>query len=190
MTHAVFTIGHSTRTLPELVAALQEHGVKLLVDVRTIPKSGTNSQFNRERLAEQLPGLGLQYMWLGQQLGGLRKRDRASELNAGWDNASFRGYADYMQSQSFSDGLQLLLQAAEARGPAAYMCAEMMYFSCHRSLISDALLVRGWQVAHITAAGKPPIAHKLTRFAKVTGHAITYPAYDHQPRTKRRRSAS
>jgi uncharacterized protein (DUF488 family) len=93
MAFAMFTIGHSTRTLPELVGVLQEHGVKLLVDVRSIPKSGNNPQFNREHLAEQLPGLGLQYMWLGKELGGLRKRNKASELNAGWDNASFRGKA-------------------------------------------------------------------------------------------------
>jgi hypothetical protein len=91
MALTMFTIGHSTRTLPELVGVLQEHGVKLLVDVRSIPKSGTNPQFNREHLAEQLPGLGLRYMWLGKELGGLRKRNKASELNAGWDNASFRG---------------------------------------------------------------------------------------------------
>jgi uncharacterized protein (DUF488 family) len=87
----MFTVGHSTRSLPELVSVLQEHGVKLLVDVRSIPKSGMNPQFNKERLAEQLPGLGLQYMWLGKELGGLRQRNKSSELNAGWDNASFRG---------------------------------------------------------------------------------------------------
>jgi hypothetical protein len=91
MAPTMFTIGHSTRTLSELVSVLQEHGVKLLIDVRSIPKSGTNPQFNKEHLAEQLPGLGLRYMWLGKELGGLRKRNKASELNAGWDNASFRG---------------------------------------------------------------------------------------------------
>ncbi|KAF6252225.1 hypothetical protein COO60DRAFT_545755 [Scenedesmus sp. NREL 46B-D3] len=183
---SVYTIGHSTRTVPELVRALHEHGVRLLVDVRLIPRSRTNPQFNKEQLLEQLPGLGLQYMWLGKELGGHRKRNKASELNAGWDNASFRGYADYMQCQDFRNGLKCLLQAADAKGPAACMCAEMMHFSCHRSLISDALLVRGWQVQHITAAGKPSMQHKLTKFARVEGHNIIYPAYEHEPRAKRR----
>lgn len=107
-----------------------------------------------------------------------------SVLVAGWDNASFRGYADYMQTEAFSKGLQELLQLAEGpEGPVAIMCAEVVSFRCHRSLISDAATVRGWQVQHITTLGRAPSPHKLTKFAVVGDEgAITYPAYEHTPK--------
>lgn len=112
---------------------------------------------------------------------------------AGWDNASFRGYADYMQTDAFSQGLQELLHLAEGPdSPIAIMCAEVVSFRCHRSLISDAASVRGWQVQHITAPGRTPTPHKLTKFAVVQeeGHKITYPAYEHTPRQKKSASSS
>lgn len=112
---------------------------------------------------------------------------------AGWDNASFRGYADYMQTDAFSQGLQELLQLAGGPdAPVAIMCAEVVSFRCHRSLISDAASVRGWQVQHITTPGRPPTPHKLTKFAVVQedGHTITYPAYEHTPRQKKSTSSS
>ncbi|GAB4816324.1 hypothetical protein N2152v2_003370 [Parachlorella kessleri] len=188
----MFTVGHSTRQLSELVEMLKQNGVALLADVRTVPRSRTNPQFNTEALAQQLPAVhGLAYCWLGRELGGLRKADKSSQLNAGWDNASFRGKLvvpacrrHYMQTQEFQTGVEHLCQLATQQGPAAIMCAEAVNWRCHRSLISDALTVRGWQVVHIITAGKPPSPHKLTKFASVDGLTITYPAYPHTPRGK------
>ncbi|KAL4859198.1 hypothetical protein ACK3TF_000960 [Chlorella vulgaris] len=156
----IFTIGHSTRSQDELADLLQEHGVRVLVDVRTVPRSRTNPQ----------------YVWMGKELGGLRKRNMSCELNDGWHNASFRGYADYMQTESFLSGLQRLLELVSSQGPVCLMCAEVCHFRCHRMLLSDALTVRGCTVQHIMQRGKPPLAHKLTKFAKVEGIRITYPA--------------
>eukprot|EP00879_Flechtneria_rotunda_P008771 GHRR01009186.1.p1 GENE.GHRR01009186.1~~GHRR01009186.1.p1 ORF type:complete len:144 (+),score=41.31 GHRR01009186.1:739-1170(+) len=124
MANKLYTIGHSTRLLEELISMLQRNEVTLLADVRTIPKSGTNPQFNTDSLAGELQQHGIQYKWLGPQLGGLRRRNKDSELNAGWDNASFRGYADYMQTDEFKEGIQELTQLAGAEGPVAIMCAE------------------------------------------------------------------
>jgi hypothetical protein len=227
------------------------------------------SQFNKEALQEALPQQhGIQYVWMGKECGGLRKRDKHSELNAGvcvgggqegqwtspesqhmhtpawlhisscscegdcllhreqqllhnlllpchsthpvattntplaaaacgaastgWDSASFRGYADYMQSEDFARGLQQLMQVASGpQGPAAIMCAEVVYFRCHRALVSDALTARGWVVKHITNPGKAASPHKLTKFAVVDetldqsgGCSITYPAYEHTAKAK------
>ena len=164
-----YTIGHATRAVSELVAMLHEHKIKVLVDIRTIPRSRTNPQHNKEKLEKKLPTDEIQYLWLGKELGGLRKVDKSlGDMNAGWYNASFRGYADYMQSSEFTAGLRQLIELAEATdGPCALMCAETYYKRCHRSLVSDALTAHGYEVLHITALGKPAAQHHMTQFAKI-----------------------
>jgi uncharacterized protein (DUF488 family) len=168
----ILTIGHSTRTIDEFVALLKAHAVKRLVDVRSIPKSRRVPQFNREALAATLRARNISYLHL-KSLGGLRhaKKDSA---NLGWRNASFRGYADYMATQEFHDALARLLELAREKC-TAIMCAEAVPWRCHRSLIGDALLVRGVTVEDImTPTSRRP--HALTLFAKVSGLDITYPA--------------
>jgi len=167
----IFTIGHSTHPFDELVEMLKTHGVKILVDVRSIPRSWHTPQFNADQLARKLPRLGIKYMPC-KELGG-RRRAKKDSVNVGWRNASFRGYADYMQTREFRSALKELMQTAR-REPAAIMCAEAVPWRCHRSLIGDALLVRRWRVLDIMS---PTSAreHKLTPFAKVNGTTITYP---------------
>ena len=168
----IFTIGHSTRPREELIALLREFGVRTLADVRTVPRSRRNPQFNREELAVALPAAGFEYRHL-PKLGGLRKGFGAASPNMGWRNESFRGYADYMQTPEFREGLAELLELA-AGGPVAAMCAEAVPWRCHRSLIADALLVRGIPSADIQGPGKV-VPHALTPFARVNGEEITYP---------------
>jgi DNA-3-methyladenine glycosylase II len=168
----VYTIGHSTRTIDELVTLLRAHGVSILADIRTIPRSRHNPQFNRGELGRALRNRRIRYVHLAS-LGGLRHAAKDSG-NAGWHNASFRGYADYMQTDGFAAGLEELRRLA-AGGTVALMCAEAVPWRCHRSLVADALCVRGAQVRHIASATNAP-AHKLTEFAKVSGLCITYPA--------------
>jgi len=168
----VLTIGHSTRSIEAFIQMLQAHGVKRLVDVRTIPRSRTNPQFNRESLTESLAEAGIGYAHLAE-LGGLRHA-RKDSLNTGWRNASFRGYADYMQMPEFEAAIQSLIQAAK-REQITIMCAEAVPWRCHRSLIGDALTVRGIAVEDIMSATRTQL-HKLTPFAKVKGTKVTYPA--------------
>ncbi len=165
------TIGHSTRSIEEFIAILQAHSIKQLVDIRTIPRSRTNPQFNREVLPLSLSVAGIQYQHM-PGLGGLRK-PRPDSINTGWRNASFRGYADYMQTPEFDQNLEDLIAAARTQ-PTAIMCAEAVHWRCHRSLVADALAVRGVEVQHIQNAGaaKP---HSITSFARVAGHSLTYP---------------
>jgi uncharacterized protein (DUF488 family) len=167
----VLTIGHSTRTIEEFLAILRAHGVQLLVDVRSIPKSRRAPQFNSDALAASLREKGIEYEHLAT-LGGLRHAKKDS-INTGWRNASFRGYADYMATQGFHEGLDRLLQLAKTKR-TAIMCAEAVPWRCHRSLIGDALLVRGVQVEDIMSAtsSRP---HEMTSFAKVEGLNIAYP---------------
>lgn len=167
----VFTVGHSTRSRDELVQLLRAHGVDRLVDVRTIPRSRHNPQFNRETLAKALHNRQFSYRHM-KSLGGLRHARRDSP-NTGWRNLSFRGFADYMQTPSFAEALQSLIQFAKEK-PTAIMCAEAVPWRCHRSMIADALLVGGIQVQHIisNSSAKP---HTLTPFACVEGTRITYP---------------
>ncbi len=167
----VFTIGHSTRTLEELVAILQSHDVSKLVDVRTVPRSRHVPQFNAETLPGDLAGSGIEYVSL-PTLGGLRK-PRPDSINMAWRNASFRGYADYMQTPAFRAGLKQLIQVASAKR-TAIMCAEAVPWRCHRSLIADALIVRGWRVLDLMSERSAKL-HKLTDFANVEGMRITYP---------------
>jgi uncharacterized protein (DUF488 family) len=167
----VYTIGHSTRSFDELVELLRAHGIERLVDVRTVPRSRTNPQFNRDTLGPALRNRRIAYRHM-KELGGLR-RPRRDSVNTGWQNASFRGYADHMQTEEFRAALAELEElAAEKR--TAIMCAEAVPWRCHRSLIADALIVRGHEVRDImsAASAKP---HALNPMAKVEGEEITYP---------------
>ena len=168
----VYTVGHSTRSLDDLVAMLRFYDVRTLVDVRTVPRSRHNPQFNKDVLAVDLPTAGIAYTHL-PVLGGLRKALGVASPNTGWRNASFRGYADYMQTPEFAAGIDELRTIAQT-GPIAVMCAEAVPWRCHRSLIADALLVRGVPSEDIQARGKT-IPHKMTPFAKIDGTTITYP---------------
>ncbi|HVH15247.1 MAG TPA: DUF488 domain-containing protein [Candidatus Angelobacter sp.] len=170
-TPLIFTIGHSTRTLEELVGLLQAYGVRLVVDVRTVPRSRRNPQFNQENLSAGLKESGMDYVQL-KELGGLRHPKRDSQ-NKGWRNESFRGFADYMQTPEFEAGINELIRLAQD-GPVAIMCAEALPWRCHRSLIADALLVRGISVEHIMTL-KARIEHSMTKWAHVNGKQITYP---------------
>src|SRR5664279_5318041 len=169
---SVLTIGHSTRTLEEFIGLLQAHGATRVVDVRTVPRSRHNPQFNKTSLPRTLNKAGLGYVHL-PGLGGLRHAKRDS-LNVGWRNASFRGYADYMQTPEFEQGLEELIQLAN-QGRIAIMCAEAVPWRCHRSLIADALLVRGIRTEDIMSPTRRQV-HTLTPFAKVRDTTITYPA--------------
>ncbi len=168
----VLTIGHSTRTLGEFIGLLQIHGVTCVVDVRTVPRSWHNPQFNKTSLPQRLRKAGLGYVHM-PGLGGLRHAKRDS-VNAGWHNASFRGYADYMQTPAFAESLADLIHRARL-DRVALMCAEAVPWRCHRSLIADALLVRGIRTEDIMSPTRRPV-HTLTPFAKVRGTTITYPA--------------
>lgn len=171
MGRRMFTVGHSTHPIDEFVALLRAHGVEQVVDVRTVPKSRHNPQFWREELEQSLPAEGVSYRWL-EALGGLR-HSRKDSPNTGWRNTSFRGYADYMQTDAFAAGLQELLSLSEGT-TTTIMCAEAVPWRCHRSLVGDALLVRDIEVFDIMSPtqAKP---HTLTSFARVDGLTITYP---------------
>lgn len=165
----IYTVGHSTHPIGEFIALLRAHGIEQIVDVRTIAKSRHNPQFGEDQLSVSLPAAGIEYRRL-EALGGLRHTTKAS-VNGEWRNASFRGYADYMQTPEFAAGIDRLLAL---HGTTAIMCAEAVPWRCHRSLIGDALLVRGIEVLDVFSAtsAKP---HTLTSFAVVDGLAITYP---------------
>ena len=169
---AVLTMGHSTRSLEAFLALLHAHGVKRLIDVRTVPSSRYNPQFNRETLPRPLRQAGIGYTHMSE-LGGLRHARRDSP-NTGWRNASFRGYADYMQTAAFETGIEKLIETA-TRERTAIMCAEAVPWRCHRSLIADALTTQGWQVLHIQSR-KTASPHELTPFLKVQSGKLMYPA--------------
>lgn len=169
--NTAFTIGHSTRPLPAFIALLAANGVDLLVDVRTVPRSRHNPQFNRESLPEALAAAGIGYIHV-PGLGGLR-HPLVDSRNTGWRNLSFRGYADYMQTPAFATEIARLVDQA-AQKHCALMCAEAVPWRCHRSLIADALTLRGIRVEDIVAA-PPASLHRLTPFARVDGVTITYP---------------
>ncbi|MGE5141520.1 MAG: DUF488 family protein [Rudaea sp.] len=168
----VYAIGHSTRPLDKFIALLQAHQIKTLVDIRTVPRSRTNPQFNSDNLAAELPRAGIRYIH-NKGLGGLR-RPRPDSTNLGWENTSFRGYADYMQTAEFRTALDELIATAR-EGRTAIMCAEGNPFRCHRNLVADALTARGIEVFHISSS-RTARPHKLTRFARVAGGEVTYPA--------------
>ncbi len=167
----VVTIGHSTRPLDDFIDLLKTHGVRIIVDVRTVPRSRHNPQFNLETLPEILKSVRIGYRHM-PGLGGLRHARRDSP-NMGWRNSSFRGFADYMQTEEFEEGLGELINLVH-RKRVCLMCAEAVPWRCHRSLIADALQVRGIPVGHITSKSQPQL-HRLTSFARVDGTRITYP---------------
>ncbi len=168
----ILTIGHSNRPIEEFLELLAAHGVQRLIDVRTVPRSGHNPQFNSDALKKSVEAAGIAYTPM-KNLGGLRHASPGS-LNTGWRNASFRGYADYMQKKEFSDALERLIEVA-AKKRSAIMCAEAVPWRCHRSLIADALTARGFAVEHIMSrTTRNP--HALTPFARVRGTEVTYPA--------------
>jgi uncharacterized protein (DUF488 family) len=168
----VYTIGHSTRSFDEFVALLQNFGLHTLADIRTVPRSRHVPQFNRDTLETALPKAGIQYVHLAK-LGGLRHGLGARSVNTGWRNASFRGFADYMETEEFAAGIDELMSLASEE-TVAIMCAEAVPWRCHRSLVADALTVRGVAVCHITSAQRCR-PHQLTPFAKVAGERISYP---------------
>lgn len=163
------TVGHSTRTAEQLLELLQEHGASLIADVRKMPRSGRNPQFNAQTLSAELEQAGIGYLHL-PGLGGLR-RPSPDSANAGWRNASFRGYADYMQTAQFRESLEEILRLTED-GPPCLMCAEAVPWRCHRRLIADALLARGISVEHILDASRSQ-THTLTPWAKIEPGAET-----------------
>lgn len=167
----VLTVGHSTRLLAEFIALLEVHSVTRLIDVRTVPRSRHNPQFNRDTFPTALEAAGIRYAHVAG-LGGFRRAHPAS-LNLGWRNVSFRGFADYMQTPEFADALaDLIEQATQER--LALMCAEAVPWRCHRSLIADALVVHGMCVEEIIDGSRRQV-HTLTPFATVNGTVITYP---------------
>lgn len=168
----VFTVGHSTRPIEEFVEVLLRHGIAQVVDVRTVPRSRHNPQYEQGALAASLAEAGIGYVHL-PSLGGLRPK-RPDSPNGGWRNQSFRNYADYMRTPAFVEGVEELLRLAAARS-TAIMCAEAVPWRCHRSLVGDALLVRGVRVLDILSTA-PAREHVLTSFAVVRGVSITYPA--------------
>lgn len=168
----MYTVGHSTRSLEDFVALLKHHGVRTIADVRRFPKSRKYPHFNDDALAQSLPRMGIEYVPF-PSLGG-RRRVSPDTVNTGWRNEGFRGYADHMQTAVFEAGIRDLAALAETT-PTAMMCAEAVPWRCHRSLIGDAMLVRGWRVLDITGNADPK-PHKLTPFARVEGTRVTYPA--------------
>ena len=170
----VLTVGHSTRPIENFLELLTAHGVERVVDVRTVPKSRRNPQFGQDALPASLKAAGIGYTHM-PALGGLR-RARADSPNTGWRNASFRGYADHMQTPQFAQALEEVIELSKEHC-LALMCAEAVPWRCHRSLIADALLVRGIASEDIASPTRRT-PHKLTPFARVDGVHITYPALD------------
>lgn len=167
----IFTIGHSNRSLEEFIELLQLNDVQLVADVRTVPRSRYNPQFNRDTLPESLREAGIGYQHIAG-LGGFR-HTVSDSVNTGWRNASFQGFADYMQTKEFEDNLETLIELSRTE-QVAVMCAEAVPWRCHRSLIADALLIRGIRVEDILGKGERR-EHALTPMAEVHGTTITYP---------------
>ena len=170
----VFTIGHSTRTLDQLVATLKGHNIATLVDIRAFPMSRRLPHFNRESLECELPKNGIAYVWM-KELGGHRKKIREDSPNTGLRNDSFRNYADYMLTPEFEQAIARLLTIAE-QGNTAIMCAERVYFQCHRMLVSDYLTAHGHLVLHIDDEKRATRAHKLMAEAHLVNGKLLYNA--------------
>jgi uncharacterized protein (DUF488 family) len=194
----IYTIGHSTRSLDELVAALKAHGIRTLVDIRSFPMSRRLPHFNRGSLEVELPTRGVSYIWM-KELGGRRKKIRSDSPNTGLRNDSFRNYADYMQTTEFAQAIERLLQIAHQTayppatsangtppapamtddvrtGNTAIMCAERMYFQCHRMLVSDYLAAHGHIVLHIDDDKRPVRPHNLMAEARLVNGKLLYDA--------------
>lgn len=171
----IWTIGHSTRPIAEFISALEANGIKLIADVRTLPGSKRYPQFNQEALKHSLGEHGIRYEHF-PELGG-RRRAKPDSRNSAWRNASFRGYADYMETEEWRHGIQRLLEAATGAGPTAMMRAEAVWWRCHRSLISDFLKIRGVEVTHILDAGKTQ-SHPYTSAARIIDGELSYASED------------
>lgn len=171
MKKIIYTIGHSTHAIEEFISLLKQYKITELVDIRTIPKSRHNPQYNEKELAHALRNHHIGYRH-EKNLGGLRHA-KSDSVNLGWHNSSFRGFADYMQTEEFKAALEKLIELTHQK-TVAIMCAEAVPWRCHRSLIGDTLLVHGLEVQDIYSltSCKP---HKMTPFAKVHGKTITYP---------------
>ena len=167
----VFTVGHSTLPIERFIALLATYGIERLADIRTVPRSRHNPQFNGDALAASLHDAGIDYVPM-QALGGLRRPNKDS-INGGWRNTSFRGYADYMQTDAFEDALEALIGLSRDKR-VAIMCAEAVPWRCHRSLVADALCARGIPVVEILSESNSRV-HKVTPFAHVEGEHVTYP---------------
>jgi uncharacterized protein (DUF488 family) len=169
----LYTFGHSTRSLDESISALQAHSIETLVDIRSFPMSRRLPHFNRQALDESLGGAGIKYLWM-KELGGRRKKIRDDSPHAALRNPSFRNYADYMLTSDFQRGISDLLALAQ-HSRTAYMCAERVYFRCHRMLVSDWLVAHGHEVLHIDGKG-PARPHKLTPEARLVNGDVIYQA--------------
>jgi uncharacterized protein (DUF488 family) len=167
----LWTIGHSTRKIGQFISLLEENGIRLVVDVRSLPGSRRYPQFNKEALAQSLGERGIGYEHL-PELGG-RRKSRPDSRNTAWRNASFRGYADYMETEEFRKGIERLVDLTSEVGPAAIMCAEAVWWRCHRALISDYLKVRGIEVIHIVDANKSE-PHPYTSAAQIVNRKLSY----------------
>jgi uncharacterized protein (DUF488 family) len=167
----VYTMGFSTRSWEETMEILKSFSIARLVDIRTLPGSKRTPQFNREHLEFALPAAGVEYVHM-KELGGLRK-PRKDSINTAWRNDGFRAYADYMQTSDFGSALERLQELMQSK-TTVYVCTEAVFWRCHRQLVSDALIVRGYKIGHIFNATKVE-PHKLTEFANVTASKITYP---------------
>ncbi len=168
----VFTLGFSNRTWEETADLLSSYDVRRLIDIRVSPRSRHTPQFNRENVETRLPELGIEYVHL-KDLGGFRKPDPDSLQNAGWQDASFRGYADYMQTDRFAQALKRLIESIRS-ARTVYVCTENAFHRCHRALVSDALALNSFRIGHIVSATRCD-PHKMTGFARVDGDRITYP---------------
>ncbi|MBS0652382.1 MAG: DUF488 domain-containing protein [Verrucomicrobia bacterium] len=166
----IYTIGHSNRPLEDLVSLLQAHQIGTVIDIRSIPRSRHNPQFNKDKLKRSLKKEKIRYVHI-EKLGGLR-HPKKNSLNTGWENASFRGFADYMQTADFREGIKELIELAKA-GRCALMCAEAVPWRCHRSLVADALTVKKWEVRHIQSR-KTAKKHELTAFLRIKGRRLIY----------------
>jgi uncharacterized protein (DUF488 family) len=169
----IWTVGHSTRAFQDFLSLLEAHGIEFLADIRTVPRSRRNPQFNREELANTLGAAAIEYRHM-PGLGGLR-HPRKDSINTAWQNDSFRGYADYMQTEDFARNLGALMELGKCRR-IAIMCAEAVPWRCHRSLVADALAANGVEVLHILSetSAKP---HTTTGFARIEGGRVTYPGF-------------
>lgn len=180
MKKAFFTIGHSTRSVEEIVALMNEAGANMIADVRTIPRSHTNPQFNQDRFPESLARKGIDYQYF-KKLGGLRGKSKNSEPspNDFWENKSFRNYADYTATEEYRDGLEELLQAQEEH-VCAIMCAEAVWWRCHRRIIADYLITKGMEVFHIMGSGKIEPAILNSAAVQMDGNTLVYKAENHK----------
>ncbi|WP_226043196.1 DUF488 domain-containing protein [Natrinema sp. DC36] len=172
-----YTLGHSTRSFDELLSILDQYEITLLADVRSFPRSRTNPQFNSDRLTERLPEHDISYKHIGN-LGGYKDVELNESPNAAWVNDSFHAYADYALTEGFRTGLNELLEFGE-EFTVAYMCAEKVYWHCHRRIISDWLLARGHDAIHIFDANRSE-EHSLTRFATIEDEIVTYPESENE----------